>query len=200
MPTSSANQLTARYGQLWYLIMFRTSGRFLNLLEDTSLLIGRETLYQLASKTNNYSITKMCMPALPHNVRVDKSNLHNRHLELPMFRKDSDSVENMFDKKIKCCKPGYHIRRKITAIMIVFHLSDPFTHTHTYIYVYTFMYIYIYIYIYTFVYTCTYVLESTIVPPWFRHIGTDGKKLVPWTVVFTTFCNQQALEQEYCYK
>ena len=160
MPTSSANQLIARYGQLWYLIMFRTSGRFLNLLEDKSLLIGRETLYQLASKTNNYSITKMCMPALPHNVHVDKSNLHNRYLELSKFRKDSDSVENMFDKKIKCCKPGYHIRRKITAIMIAFHLSDPFTHTHThtyiykciYVYVYMFMYIYIYIYIYICVY------------------------------------------------
>ena len=69
--------------------MFRTSGWFVNLLEDKSVLIGEETMYQLASKINNHGITKSCKPALLHNVHVDKSNLHCRHLGLLKFQEGS---------------------------------------------------------------------------------------------------------------
>ena len=70
--------------------MFRACGLLVYLLEDKSVLICRETMYQLASKINIYGLTKICMPALPHNVHVDKSNLHCRHLGLSKFRVDSD--------------------------------------------------------------------------------------------------------------
>ena len=70
--------------------MFRTDGRFVNLLEDKSVLIGRETMYQLARKISNYDITKLCMPALPQKMHVDKSNLHCRRLGLLKVREGSD--------------------------------------------------------------------------------------------------------------
>ena len=41
---SSAQQVIVGHGQLCYLIMFRTSGRFVNLLWDKFVLIGRETI------------------------------------------------------------------------------------------------------------------------------------------------------------
>ena len=84
--TSGAHQVIAGLGQLCYLTMFRTSGRFVNHLWDKSVMIGKETVCQLASKINNFSMTKICIPALPYNVYVHKSNLHCTHLGLQKFR------------------------------------------------------------------------------------------------------------------
>ena len=58
---------------------------FVNLLEDKSVLVGRETMYQITSNMNNHDITKICMPALSHKVHADKSNLQCRHLGLLKF-------------------------------------------------------------------------------------------------------------------
>ena len=69
--------------------MFRTSGQFVNLLENKSVLIGRKTMYQLASEINNYGITKICMTVLPRNVHEDNSNSHCKHLGLLQFREGS---------------------------------------------------------------------------------------------------------------
>ena len=59
--TSSAHQVIAGHGQLSYLTISHTSGRFVNYLWDKSVLIGRETVKQLASEINNFSMTKICI-------------------------------------------------------------------------------------------------------------------------------------------
>ena len=90
--TSSSHQFIAGQCQLLFLIMFRTSGRFMNLLfRKKYVLICRETMHQLTSKINNNGKTKICVPALSDNVLVDKSNIYCRHLALQMFREGSDS-------------------------------------------------------------------------------------------------------------